>query len=208
VSARLRSDLILSGGFGTGVDAVDECASFVDNPSASTSGGTILTPRAWCKRDSGWQTGYKFSGSYTGPWDIQLGAVFQNLQGQQILANWNVTAATPGVTIGRAFTGTSSRTIPLVRPGDVYGDRRSQLDLRLAKSVRMGGSKRLQVMMDIYNTFNSNAPVGATSQAGEQPPALNTTYSAANPARPGGAWLTPLNILQARYVKFGAQFNF
>ena len=29
-------------------------------------------------------------------------------------------------------------------------------------------------MMDIYNTFNSNAPVGATSQAGEPPPALNT----------------------------------
>ena len=209
VSARLRSDLILTGGFGTGVDAVDECDSFVDNPSTSTSGGTILTPRAWCSRDGGWQTGYKFSGSYTLPWQaIQLGAVFQNLQGQQILANWNIAGTTPGVTLGRAFTGTSSRQIPLVRPGDVYGDRRSQLDLRFAKSVRMGGSRRLQVMMDIYNTFNSNAPVGATSQAGEQPPALNTTYTTTNPARLGGAWLTPLNILQARYIKFGAQFNF
>lgn len=63
-------------------------------------------------------------------------------------------------------------------------------------------------MMDVYNAFNSNAPVGATSQAGETPPALNTTYSSTDPRRLGGAWLTPLNILQGRYVKFGAQLNF
>ena len=209
VSARPRNGLTINGGFGSGVEHFNECDSFVDNPSASTSGGTTLTPRAWCDRSGGWQTNYKLSGSYTIPWQqIQLGAVFQNLQGQAILANWNIQATTPGVTLGRPFSGGGSRQIPLIRPGDEFGSRRSQLDLRLGKTVRMGGSKRLQLMMDIYNTFNSNAPVGATSQAGEQPPALNTTYSTANPARPGGAWLTPLNILQARYVKFGAQFNF
>jgi hypothetical protein len=36
--------------------------------------------------------------------------------------------------------------------------------------------------------------------AGEPPAAINTTY--------GSAWLKPLNILQARYVKFGAQLTF
>ena len=209
VSARPRNGLTINGGFGTGVEHFNECDSFVDNPSAATSGGTTLTPRAWCDRSGGWQTNYKLSGSYTIPWqDIQLGAVFQNLQGQAILANWNIQATTPGVTLGRPFSGGGSRQIPLIRPGDEFGSRRSQLDLRLGKTVRMGGAKRLQLMMDVYNTFNSNAPVGATSQAGEQPPALNTTYSTANPAKPGGAWLTPLNILQARYVKFGAHFNF
>jgi hypothetical protein len=55
-------------------------------------------------------------------------------------------------------------------------------------------------MADLFNAFNSNAAVGATSNAGEPPAAINTTY--------GSAWLKPLNILQARYVKFGAQFNF
>lgn len=92
----------------------------------------------------------------------------------------------------------------LIEPGTLYSDRRSQLDLRLAKTFRISGTRRLQAMMDIYNTFNSNAPVGATSQAGEQPPALNTTYS----PLAGNQWLRPLNILQARYVKFGASFSF
>ena len=56
-------------------------------------------------------------------------------------------------------------------------------------------------MADIFNAFNSNAAVGATSNAGEPPAAINTTLR-----RP--AWLRPLNILQARYVKFGAQLAF
>jgi hypothetical protein len=55
-------------------------------------------------------------------------------------------------------------------------------------------------MMDMYNTTNSNAPVGANSQAGETPPGINNTF--------GPDWQKPLNILQGRYVKFGAQFNF
>lgn len=66
--------------------------------------------------------------------------------------------------------------------------------------LSLSGSRRIQLMADIFNAFNSNAAVGATSNAGEPPAAINTTY--------GSAWLRPLNILQARYVKFGAQFVF
>ena len=72
--------------------------------------------------------------------------------------------------------------------------------MRFGKTFRLAGARRLQVMADVYNTFNSNAPVGANSQAGETPPGINNTY--------GNNWLQPLNILQGRYVKFGAQFNF
>ena len=62
---------------------------------------------------------------------------------------------------------------------------------------------------DIEPRAYSNAPVGANSQAGETPPGLNTNYSTTNQAtRPGGDWLTPLNILQGRYFKFGASFQF
>jgi hypothetical protein len=215
VNARPRSNLTLNGGFATGIDAVDECAAAIDNPSGAnpnttaSSGATTLMPAAWCSRDGGWQTQVKISGSYTLPWqDINLGVVFQNLPGQQILANWSINGS-QAQGLGRAaFTGTSTRTISLIEPGTMYGDRRSQLDLRLGKMFRITPSRRLQVMVDIYNTFNSNAPVGATSQAGEQPPALNTSYSSTDPNRLGGAWLTPLNILQARYVKLGASFTF
>jgi hypothetical protein len=82
----------------------------------------------------------------------------------------------------------------------MFTPRRTQVDLRVAKSVPLSASRKLQVMLDIFNAFNSNAAVGATSNAGEPPAAINTTY--------GGAWLKPLNILQARYVKIGAQLTF
>ena len=90
--------------------------------------------------------------------------------------------------------------MPLIKPGTMYTPRRTQLDLRVSKNFRPAATRRLQMMADIFNAFNSNAAVGATSNAGEPPAAINTTY--------GSAWLRPLNILQARYVKFGAQLTF
>jgi len=87
----------------------------------------------------------------------------------------------------------------------MYTPRRTQLDLRVSKSFTLAGSRKLQVMADLFNALNSNAGVGATSNAGEPPAAINTTYST-NAAT--SAWLKPLNILQARYVKFGAQLTF
>jgi len=85
----------------------------------------------------------------------------------------------------------------------MYTPRRTQVDLRLGKTFRLKDSRRLQTMVDIFNAFNSNAAVGATSQAGEPPPAINTTYSPTSTE-----WLKPFNILQGRYLKLGAQFSF
>jgi hypothetical protein len=138
-----------------------------------------------------------------------------------VLAQWTATQTTTasglpsdfdtyGSTLGRRLssgggltTGSTTRTIPLIKPGTVYTPRRTQVDLRVSKNVHMGGAKRLQVMADIFNLFNSNAAVGATSNAGEPPAAIITTYA------PGSTtWLKPLNILQARYVKFGVQLTF
>lgn len=59
-------------------------------------------------------------------------------------------------------------------------------------------------MADLFNLTNSNAAVGATSNAGEPPAAINTTYT----TTAGSQWLKPLNVLQARYVKIGAQIIF
>jgi hypothetical protein len=197
VNARLGSRLFLNGGFGTGEDTADDCATIVDSPQ-----------KRFCHTETGWLTQVKLSGSYTFPWqEIQVGGVLQNLPGQEILANWAVIGS-QAEGLGRGFSGGGSRTIALVEPGTLYSARRTQLDLRFAKTFRLVGSRRLQVMMDLYNSFNSNAPVGANSQAGETPPGLNTTYNSTNPAVPGGSWLTPLNILQGRYVKFGAQLTF
>jgi hypothetical protein len=211
---------MFTGGFATGNTAFDQCGAYVDNPATEFGLGAVAnTPGtgstfSYCKYDTSWLTLVKATGSYTLPWqDIQLGGVLQNLPGQQILANWSITQAdmvTYGATLGRGLssgagstTGSTSRVVPLIQPGTMYSPRRTQVDLRASKTFAIGGSKRLQVMGDIFNAFNSNAAVGATSNAGEPPAALNTTYA------PGStAWLKPLNILQARYLKLGVQVTF
>ena len=117
---------------------------------------------------------------------------------------WNITQADVAAnsSLGRPLSGgaNTSRVVPLVKPGTQYTPRRTQLDLRVGKTFTLSGAQKLQLMADIFNAFNSNAAVGATSNAGEPPAAIITTY--------GPSWLKPLNILQARYVKIGAQLTF
>jgi hypothetical protein len=212
VNARIRSDLFLTGGLATGNTHFNNCDAFVDNPKTGfgivTSTTLPSTPGTgttfqYCDYDTSWLTQVKATGAYTLPWQqIQISAVLQNLPGQMILAYWNITQADAMPSLGRPLSGgaNTSRVVPLIKPGTEYTPRRTQLDLRLTKNLSLRSSQKLQVMADIFNLTNSNAAVGATSNAGEPPAAINTTY--------GSAWLKPLNILQARYVKFGAQLQF
>jgi hypothetical protein len=199
-AARPGGGVFLNGGVATGRIHFDQCQAYVDNPA--TTYGLTGSTFAQCDYSSGLLTQFKVNGTYTLPWqDIQIGGVLQNLPGQQILAQWNITQADVQ-NLGRPLSGgaNTSRVVPLIEPGTEFTPRRTQIDLRLSKSFNLGGAKRLQLMTDIFNLTNSNAAVGATSNAGEPPASLITTY--------GSAWLRPLNVLQARYVKFGAQFVF
>ncbi len=210
-SSRFK-DILLTGGVATGNIRFNNCDAFVDNPvtqfGISTNNGYPATPGtglnfAYCDYDTSWLTQAKLTGAYTLPWqEIQVAGVLQNLPGQQILAQWPIVQANATPSLGRPLSGgaNTSRVVPLIKPGTQYTPRRTQLDLRFSKAFRAGGGKRLQAMVDIFNLTNSNALVGATSNAGEPPPAIITTY--------GSAWLRPLNVLQARYVKFGAQLTF
>ena len=95
--------------------------------------------------------------------------------------NWNITQADAAAgTLGRALSGgaNTSRSVPLVKPGTMYTPRRTQLDLRVSKNFNLNAGRRIQVMADIFNAFNSNAAVGATSNAGEPPAAINTDLTA------------------------------
>jgi hypothetical protein len=199
VNARISGDFFLTGGVSAGNIHSNSCS----DPSIGGVNQVNNPQRRFCDVNTGYLTQMKLSGSYTLPWqEIQIGGVLQNLPGQQILATWNVVSS-DAQGLGRAFSGGGSRPVELIEPGTRYTPRRTQIDLRLSKSFRLNGGRRVQVMADVYNLTNSSASVGATSNAGEPPAAINTTYS------PGSsAWLSPRNILQARYVKFGAQFTF
>jgi hypothetical protein len=69
----------------------------------------------------------------------------------------------------------------------MYGDRKTQLDLRVQKVLRFDQT-RVNIGVDIPNVFNAN-PI--------------TSYSPAY-----ATWLRPQSILVARFVKLSAQFNF
>jgi len=70
----------------------------------------------------------------------------------------------------------------------MFARRMTQFDFRLSRVTQIG-KVRIRPAFDIYNLFNSHAIL-----------ALNTQYDP--------AWQTPTRILQARLLKFGAQFDF
>ena len=87
-------------------------------------------------------------------------------------------------------------TVNLIEPGTLYGDRLNEVDLRFAKILRFGRT-RTNVGIDIYNITNS-APVLTYNQTFVLPTATN----------PRGSWLTPTSVLQPRFFKISAQFDF
>ena len=77
--------------------------------------------------------------------------------------------------------------------GDNYGpDNLHQLDLKFSRRFKVD-RYRIRADVDVYNVFNSNWPFTRTN-----------TFSTAT----SSAWLRPTNVLQARFVKLGAQFEF
>jgi hypothetical protein len=72
-------------------------------------------------------------------------------------------------------------------PGDIYGDRVNQVDVRIGKIFRFGG-RRAQANLDIYNLFNSN-------------PVMQENGSYA-------VWRQPQRIMDARMFKISGQFDF
>ena len=80
--------------------------------------------------------------------------------------------------------------IDLVAPGEVWGDRVNEVDLRVGKIVRFGRT-RTNVGIDVFNVFNSDAIL-----------TYNQTFA------PGGPWLAPQSVLTPRFVKVSAQIDF
>ena len=82
----------------------------------------------------------------------------------------------------------ATASLELIEPGTMFARRMTQFDFRLSRVTQIG-KVRIRPAFDICNLFNSHAIL-----------ALNTQY--------GPAWQTPTRILQARLLKFGAQFDF
>jgi hypothetical protein len=77
--------------------------------------------------------------------------------------------------------------VNLIPPFTEYGDRVNQLDLRVGKILRFGGT-RTSLAVDIYNALNAN-PVMSE----------NPNYA---------AFRRPTSIMAARFAKISMQFDF
>ena len=209
MDARLRNGLFLQGGVSTGKTMFDNCEIVDDVPESlllpiAVQAGVqspvatlnSLSSASFCHQETPYLPQYKALASYTLPWyGIRVSGTLQSLPGPQIPATSiynNVATNANGfwatrTTLGRPFT-LAQANVNLIEPGTFYGDRLNQIDLRLTKIVDLGRS-RLDLNVDFYNAFNSDAVIAEIGAFGP-------------------AWRRPLTVIQPRFVKFAARWDF
>ena len=195
VRARIKNGLTLQGGVNSGKQITDYCALRATLPELSLGiAGSILSPtNPYCRVDPGLVTKVTFVGSYTIPKvDVLLAGSFRSDQGAPLRATQNVPVATVSAALGRP-AAVAGNTVPidLIAPGEVWGDRINEIDVRVAKILKFG-RLRTNVGLDIFNLVNSNRIL-----------TYNQTFI------PGStAWLAPTSVLTPRFVKISAQIDF
>jgi hypothetical protein len=195
VNARLENGLMLQGGTSTGRGVTDRCEIWAALPELQ---GTANQTAA-CKDVEPWLTQVRGLVSYVIPRaDVQLSATFQfkpgtggiggnesASSGSSLNANWFAPASAIVPSLGRPLLNNAAgQTVNLNLPGQLYGERINQVDLRVAKILRLGGT-RTQVGFDLYNLFNANPALGWFQTFG-------TNY------------LRPTSVLMPRFVRFNA----
>ena len=93
----------------------------------------------------------------------------------------------PPATLARPFTN-GQANVNVIQPGAQWGDRLNQIDLRLTKVVNVGRGK-IDLNVDFYNAFNSDAVIQELGSFGP-------------------VWRLPLTVIQPRFVKFTARYDF
>jgi hypothetical protein len=231
IDARVGNGIFFQGGISSGKAVSDNCeivktvpealqfpvalpagvTSPVSNGAYVGAGGIgagAWTPLDFCHQESPFLTGGKALGSYqespflTGgkalgsyqlPWGgVRLSATYQSLPGPQVGANVIYTnadiAAGRVQGLGRAAFLANQATVNVLQPGTLYGDRLNQVDFRATKIFKVGKG-RLEADFDVYNLGNSDAILTQ----------INTF---------GATWQRPSSIIQPRFVKFTARYDF
>jgi len=199
-NARLGRGAIISGGVSVGRERTNSCnlsgdlsLVFQSGVGAGTgSGFGVTAPRttAFCDVHPPFQPNVKGQLTYPFPWGIGGSVSFQSVAGAQVNAQYPLTNASAGLTLGRTFSSTPP-TVDLVAPGTMYLDRIYQTDIRFTKNIKYRATT-IRPTVSVFNLFNAN------------PTNTNNAYT----ARYGPAWLAPTVILTPRFVDFGLQIDF
>jgi hypothetical protein len=199
IDTRLRNGVLLQGGLSTGKTMNDLCEIVDDVPEILLGGGAatgilplsiattgnVWQPAGFCHQETPFLTQYKAVAAYTMPYGVRISGTFASVPGPVVQANQIYTGVLPS--LGRPFFAGQS-TVNVVEPGTTYGDRLNQVDLRFSKLLNLG-TGRLDLNVDLYNAFNTDAIL--TQQ---------NTF--------GATWQSPLTVIQPRFVKFSARWDF
>jgi hypothetical protein len=217
INARLDSGVQFGGGVDTGRSVNDACFN-VDSPGAiatalpgnlvGLTAGVLSTPTPFtattingqpiCKIVTPFEGQTQFKGfvTYPLPYDFVVSAVFQNISGPTITANYAASNAEIAPSLGRNLAAcgvqvvcTQRAIVPLIVPQTEFDERLTRLDLRMAKRFALTPRVRLQANINVYNVFNGSAIS-----------TLNTNY--------GPVWLQPTLMQDGRMVQFSGTLNF
>jgi hypothetical protein len=190
VNARMRNGLFVSLGTQTGRRVDDDC-NVVTN---FDNGATGPNPRG-CHDADPWQTTIRGLGSYTIPKiDVLVSATLRSqtpleLDADLVIPNTQVRTLLGG-TLPPGLLSTGNSTISLTDPDHrlFASNRRTQVDMRFAKVVRLGRT-RTDVGVDLWNLFNTN-------------------YATAYEDDYGPEWQNPTSIYAPRFVRLNFTVSF
>jgi Carboxypeptidase regulatory-like domain len=203
-TVRSARNFTFAGGTSTGQTVADTCGVRARLPELSTAttgtsafGAGLLssavTPVSpYCHVAFGVLTQLRGLATYVVPvLDVQLATTFQSKPGPMLAANYVASNAEVAPSLGRPLSGGAANvTVNLIPPGARYGDRINQLDVRVARTFRIGRT-RTRVAVDVYNALNASPVL-----------AYNSSFV------PQGSWLQPTAILSPRFVKIAAELDF
>ena len=201
-TARMANRLTVQMGTSTGRGVRDTCALWEARPQLV--GSNRLDS---CAVTEPWLTAVRGLASYSIPKiDVLASTTIRSTKttasenasnGTSLNGNYQIPNTVVQTLLGRLPAGASAAqntTVNLLAPSELYPlERRTEVDIRLAKIMRFGG-RRLDVGFDLYNLFNSNTTT-----------TYDQTFLYANN---GATWLNPTAILNPRLARFNATLSF
>jgi hypothetical protein len=196
LNGRFARDIRASLSVDIGRTVSDTC--FTINSPQNLTYDQALAGTSYCHTVVPWlgNLQIKGNGSFPVGYGFTLNPTVQNLPGVVDLATWAAPNSAVAPTLGRNLSAcgasaicNATTSVPLIVPNTVYEPRRTQVDLRVSKTLPLWHKLRSQWNLDVYNVTNNNSVVS-----------LNSAY--------GPQWLQPTRIVDARVLEIGGKIDF